>query len=394
MSRDPVDYVTVLTTKGPLATKRITDAPGGPIIESYGRATWFGLQEHGVYGIDTLAELLTVLEGRQTRFIIRGQPRSDVDYRRAQRRVRDRRNADGSTTPATIDPAARQWIALDLDRMACPDWLDPIFEPDHTVEYAVARLPAEFHDATCWWQFTASHGVKPGISLRLFFWADRPLSDSELKIWLADSPVDHAIFSPAQPIYVARPIFIGMPDPVPFRSGIWPGDRDAITPPAIEGRKPRPVSVSLPFMGELGSGYEYHRSRIGDDEDGVGFFGPIKSAVAAWIGHHGAAADTAWLRADLERAIREAPRDPAKHDDMYIEIRVADLDPLIEAIKDLQADKEAASAALQPTYPAPVGSVEEARAMIAAEMDRFLEDVIAYDADRKRLAASQGLIAA
>jgi len=182
MSRDPVDYVTVLTTKGPLATKRITDAPGGPIIESYGRATWFGLQEHGVYGIDTLAALLTALEHAPTRFIIRGQPRSDVDYRRAQRRVRDRRNSDGSTTPATIDPAARQWIALDLDRMACPDWLDPIFEPDHTVEYAIARLPAEFHDATCWWQFTASHGVKPGISLRLFFWADRPLSDSELKI--------------------------------------------------------------------------------------------------------------------------------------------------------------------------------------------------------------------
>jgi hypothetical protein len=32
--------------------------------------------------------------------------------------------------------------------------------------------------------------------------------------------------------------------------------------------------------------------------------------------------------------------------------------------------------------------------MIAAEMDRFVEDVIAYDADRKRLAGSTGLIAA
>jgi hypothetical protein len=150
----------------------------------------------------------------------------------------------------------------------------------------------------------------------------------------------------------------------------------------------------MPFTGEPGSGYEYHRSRIGDHEMGGGFFGPIKSAVAAWIAHHGAVADTAWLRADLERAIREAPRDPAKHDDGYVEVRIADLDPLIEAIAELQAAKESENAPLQPTYPAPVGSVEEARAMIAAEMDRFVEDVIAYDADRKRLAGSTGLIAA
>jgi hypothetical protein len=394
MTGDPRDYVTVLTTRGPLGTKRISRAPGGPIIDSYGRAQWFGLQERGVYGIDSLASLLAALEHAPTSCIIRGQPKAGVDYRRAQRRVRDRRNADGSITPATIEPAARQWIALDCDRMACPDWLDPVFEPDQTVEYVVSRLPAEFHHATCWWQFTASHSIKPGISLRLFFWANRPLSDAELKTWLADTPVDHAIFSPAQPIYTARPIFIDMPDPVPFRSGIWRGDRDAITPPAIERRKARVAAGSMPFTGEPGSGYEYHRSRIGDHEMGGGFFGPIKSAVAAWIAHHGAVADTAWLRGDLERAIREAPRDPAKHDDGYVEVRIADLDPLIEAIAELQAAKESENAPLQPTYPAPVGSVEEARSMIAAEMDRFVEDVIAYDADRKRLAGSTGLIAA
>ena len=28
--------------------------------------------------------------------------------------------------------------------------------------------------------------------------------------------------------------FVGMPDPVPFRSGMWRGDRAAITPPPIE----------------------------------------------------------------------------------------------------------------------------------------------------------------
>src|SRR5262249_23326414 len=151
-------------------------------------------------------------------------------------------------------------------------------------------------------------------------------------------------------------------------SGVWHGDRDAITPPSIEACKRPMTAVAAPFTGEPGSGYEFHRSRIGDHETGGGFHGPVKSAVAAWIAQHGAAADTAWLRADLERAIREAPRDPAKHDDDYIEkIRIPDLDPLIDAITELQAEKESAAAAIQPTYPAPVGSVEEARAMIAAE---------------------------
>jgi hypothetical protein len=72
MTGDPRDYVTVLTTRGPLGTKRISRAPGGPIIDSYGRAQWFGLQERGVYGIDSLASLLAALEHAPTSCIIRG----------------------------------------------------------------------------------------------------------------------------------------------------------------------------------------------------------------------------------------------------------------------------------------------------------------------------------
>jgi hypothetical protein len=321
VASDLEDFLTVLTTKGPLATKRITCTAADPIIEPYGHAQWFGIQQWRVTDINCLASALSKLEQNRRSFIIRGRPRPEIDCRRAQRRTRDRRNADGTVLPATIDPAARHWIALDCDKLPCPDWLDPYEEPDQTVEYVVNRLPAEFHDATVIWQFTASQGIKPGISLRLFFWSDRPLADWELKQWLADSPVDHAVFSPAQPIYVARPIFVGMPDPVPSRSGIWRGDRDAITPPVIERPRSKMITEPAPFEGEPGSGYEYHCSRIGDHAAGAGFFGPVKSAVAAWIGRNGASADTSWLRADLEHTIRSAPRDPKKHDGSYVEIR-------------------------------------------------------------------------
>src|SRR5271165_778357 len=160
------------------------------------------------------------------------------------------------------------------------------------------------------------------MCLRLFFWSERPLEDWELKLWLGPYPVDLSVFAPAQPIYVARPIFVGGPDPVPIRSGIWRGDRDAISPPEITRKKPSAVGArtSTTTPGSGGGGYEAYRARIGDHEGGEGFLNPINSAAASFIGRHGAAVKPEWLRADLERAIREAARDPAKHPDAYTDI--------------------------------------------------------------------------
>jgi hypothetical protein len=113
-----------------------------------------------------------------------------------------------------------------------------------------------------------------------------------LKAWLTGYTVDQTIFAPAQPIYVARPIFIGMPDPVPIRSGIWRGDRDLITPPAIEKARASAPRATAEAAGVPGGGYEFHRSQIGDHENGEGFFTPIKSAAASWIAQQRASADT------------------------------------------------------------------------------------------------------
>ena len=97
--------------------------------------------------------------------------------------------------------------------------------------------------------------MKSGIRIRLFFWANRALADWQLKSWLSGYPVDQSIFAPAQPVYVARPIFIGMPDPVPIRSGIWRGDRDVITPPAVEKAKASAPRATAKAAGGPGSGY-------------------------------------------------------------------------------------------------------------------------------------------
>jgi hypothetical protein len=397
-----VDSVTVLTTKGPLATKRVTLPPGAtrPVIEQYGNAAFFSIREAPVSGIDDLAALLSMIELRPTSFLVRGKPAAGVDPRNARRRLHARKAKDGTVEQATIQGAARHWIPLDLDSIACPVWLDPVHEADRTVEHVVALLPDEFNSATCWWSFTSSQEFKPGLRMRLFFWSDRQLTDADLKLWLGERmpqadlphakwpqryPVDLTIFAPAQPIYVARPIFVGMPDPVPFRSGVWRGDRDAITPPAIEKPRVRATGVTKEVAGEPGSGYESFRSRIGDHEGGDGFFAPIKSAVASWIALQGASTDTGWLRADLERAIRDAPRDPVKHPDDYLEIRVRDLDPLIASILALEAASEAArrqADECEPTYPAPLATVEEARERLAQALDEHVASIAPYAAAR------------
>jgi hypothetical protein len=396
------DSITIMITKGRVvATKRITLRPGAvkPEIQEYDRAKHFSIREVPAGNIYEFALLLREIEKRPDVFIVRGKPASGVDRNHTLRRLHPRTNPDGTVTPRTFDPAPRRWIPFDLDALPAPDWLDPLDDPDQTVEFAVGHLPAEFHGVTVRWAFTSGQGVKPGIRLRLFFWADRPLEDWELRVWLGERvpqegvpprrwprryPIDLSIFSPAQPIYVAWPVFVGMIDPVPVRSGLWRGDRDTVTPPKIgKDRSVSPSVVANSGPRWEGGGYETHRARIGDHEGGDGFFGPIKSSVASYLARHGSSVDPSWLRADLERAIREAPRDAEKHPDAYVEARVRDLDSLIAAFVRIQGEDEVSRQPhrVEATYPPPAPSVAEARSEFARVLDGFATAASAYRTD-------------
>ena len=218
----PLDALTVLTTKGPLATKRITAVQDGePKIESYGKAQRFSFEKWDESSFD---EMAAALRGAAA-------PRALVRRaRQAGRRHRPQEQPAGACVPrgdepATLMPQPRHWLALDLDSVPCPAGIDPIFEPDAVVEHVVELLPEEFHGVSVFWTFTSGHGIKPGIRIRLWFWLDRPVSKTEIKIWLApqiaEKVIDPALYNPAQAIYTATPIFVGMPDPVPYRCGIW-----------------------------------------------------------------------------------------------------------------------------------------------------------------------------
>ncbi len=373
-----IDTITILTTKGDLlATKVVSwsQVANAPQTQGYGNAKRFSGKEVPVNGIDELSALMAKQQAASQSFVIRGAIAPGADRQNMLRRVIDRPDA-----PATIIPAARHWVALDIDSLPCPDSIDPVHDIDEVVEFVVGHLPPEFEGASCHWALTSSAGIKPGIRLRLWFWFDRPLEDWQLKTWLDGYPVDHSVFAPAQPIYTAAPIFKGMADPCPRRCGLWRGNRDEVTPPVIERVKRTYSGASAGAGGGSGgSGYAHHRARIGDHEGGGGFLAPIKSAVAAWWAANGSSADPSWLRADLERAIRDAERTEGKHPDSYVETRVADLDPLIAAIRQLQAAKEADRPAPEPVAPtysdADHVSVEEGERLMSEFGAKFLAKV-------------------
>jgi hypothetical protein len=389
------DFVTVLTAIGRRrATKLIEPArdtsvwpyrkiPGQIDITGYDTMWTFKGEERQVGSIYDLAKLLDSLELELSSFIVRGRIVDGVDRSRMLRRVRTRDDID-----PTLLAAEHYWIALDLDAIPCPEYIDPAREPKAAVEHVIDRhLPEEFQGVTCRWQFTSSQGFKGStISLRLFYWADRPLSDSDLKSWLCGHEpgtkdrrwpmIDGAVFAPAQPVYTAAPLIVGMRDPIPQRSGMLFGDTDEVLAPEIAPEHRRSAysghGGGSQAPGEPGLGYEGHCARIGDHGAGAGFYGPIKSAVASYIARHGSQVDTTWLRSDLEEVIRRAPRDPVKHPDDYIELRVDDLDPLIIAIVEMERAREEAKAELAREAAERVSEILEAATghKAAADLDQ------------------------
>ena len=323
------DTVTILTVKRPLiATKRIVFNGGGaPEFIDFDRAKYFSAHERKVGSFDDFAALLAKIEKYERAMVVRGQILATANARRVRRLLHERNGADGD---ACFEGVPRHWLLLDFDTLACPAGVDPL-DGAACARIAATLLPSAFHDASCWWQLTSGAGLKPGIRLRLGYWLSRPLGEGELKSWLPGKPLDHSVFAPVQPIYVAWPVIEGRPDPVPQRSGVLRGDRDDVPVPAIlESTGGRSANRRL--------GYDGWRRLIGDHDGGEGFHDPMKAAIAAWIGKHGANHPTTWLRQDVERAIRAADR--SKHNDAHIEEKVRELDGLIAWAVEREAQKE------------------------------------------------------
>jgi hypothetical protein len=122
-----------------------------------------------------------------------------------------------------------------------------------SVRAAVITLPAEFHDASAYWQLTSGAGIKPGIRLRLWYWLDRPVNDDEAKRWFEGAPVDTSLYCANTPHYTAAPIFDPPElDPVPLRSGFWWRHYNVVAVPGLrEKPKPKPQATNQRHFANL-----------------------------------------------------------------------------------------------------------------------------------------------
>jgi hypothetical protein len=373
-----VDSITQLTSQGRLLAKSYFKDPvsGEATERSYDRAKHFRVTKHVVDSIRDLARVLTTITADETSCVIRGELRegvSPVDVRR---------------TKANFDEVPRRWSLHDFDKVDSPPWVDWRSDPDSAVGYLISLLPPEFHDATCWWTFSGGQGFKPGLNMRLAFWHDRPVYGTELELWLGERmpdpavprskwkrvcPVDVSLYRPVQLTYIAAPLFFGVSDPVPHRSGIRPGRRDsAPTPFPIRPRFAAPISQSA--RGEHvsddrpGGGYQFHRSRIGDNGDG--FHEPLRAAVGAYFSKHGADADAAWLLGDLTAAAQEAKRDTGASRTAVVAERIAALPAMIDWVREKQrtaeAEQRAPGAVCKAPGSVPTMSLSAAEAAVAA----------------------------
>ena len=342
-------------------------------------------------------------------FVVRGAIHASANPRRMRRLLHAR-----PTCPATMAEVPRRYVLFDIDGACVPIPFDPrnqVIEeegpPDDPAslvpweaaieEFIRQALPSSFHGVSCWWQFTASMGFKPGLHMRLLFILDRPMMQHELKRWIGPQmrqhKLDPAVFGAVQQILVAPPILTdGMTDPLRFRAGWLTGHKHVVSPPdpaeitamptaqpQRQGLAPR-AKRAVGIEGEAERtqlGFEQRLALIGDGPGKHGFHNAILSAVGAWVRAHPDTTDTTAMEAALAKAIMQAPRDDALHPVGYIMEQIAAVAGMVADVRQMEQATNAARAVMiqhevAPPHELPRKSADEAASEAHDAISTFL----------------------
>lgn len=207
------DFITLLTCNdhNAVATKTFTKKSDGNFIKKgYDAGVFFTHIEKPITSLEDLYSLLKELETDPTTFAIRGKIKpnaQDIVYRRIHGEF------------AAFEAASHTWVVLDYDKIMCPDFINSV---EDKIEWVLRMLPEHFFDVKCVCKLSSSYGMNTkenNFSGHILFMLDRAYSDKELKAYFKEynCPVDLALFSPVQPHYTAKPIFIGDSDPISKR---------------------------------------------------------------------------------------------------------------------------------------------------------------------------------
>lgn len=269
-----IDTVTILVTKtSNLATKQFSKAPPLPkvSVQAFNAGYHYcALVPAGVNDIHDLSTVLKFCEQNPNALIIRGEPVSDAVVGSWVRRTGSGEGANFTGNFRT-PPQGRHYLEIDVDKLPLPKgWTLDQANISKICEYIVHQLPPEFHDASYHWQLSSSAGVfdNTKVSAHFWFWLAAPVSDAVLRKWAKHvnevagiKLVDGALFQHVQAHFVAAPLFKGMADPFPVRSGLVTksiGSVDLQLPPTEPGAHSGGPRSGSPFNTNGGSGFDYY----------------------------------------------------------------------------------------------------------------------------------------
>ncbi len=339
-STKQADCITILTTcPGKIATKRFVKTATGIEKVDYNGGLYFGvLPPYLVHNIYELSAVLRALEGLPNCLVIRGVPRDLANIGTWVRRT-----SSGIEGNFETPPAGHHWIQIDIDKIAVPPHLSLKADPIAVCEYVAQLLPREFHAASYHWNISSSAGMgdPSKVSMHLWFWLKVPVPDGALKVWAKAANItsgkkliDYALFHHVQAHYTAAPIFEGVTDPFPTRSGLVEKSNAAVdliivevAPKAEHTGTVQPTNPSA----HAGAGFEHRLSLIGDHAEGEGFHLPIIAAAASYVAIHGKAGT---VIDDLHKIISQAVQnaDASNHDTAYI-AHMASREHIVPAIE-------------------------------------------------------------
>jgi hypothetical protein len=368
--------ISILTCTGnAVAAKTHGRKPdGSAFTKGFSAEKFFDHEEVGFADLYSLFEIITTLANEPDNYVIRGRL-SKTAPKFDEGRVRRTHLPQKGDEGPCFEDMDRAWVMLDFDKVENPEGLDP--KSPEAMEYLLSLLPTQFHGAACIYSLSASAGLTDSglISGHLWFVFNRPVSNRELKSWLAKYPVDKALFTPTQPHYTASPIFRdGRVDPVNVRNGLLAGGSDVVSVPNIDTSKPGKAYQGGNQGLEGTRGYEAKMALLGDGEGGEGCHGVITPAIASYMVRHGPGADREALKADIRQRAAVATWDRDKHPEEYISHETSD-DVLDRSIQDwvdkAMVQGEGYSASV-------LDNLETARSKVGWAVDAYCDDAIAW----------------
>ena len=236
-----MDAVTIARCMpGRRATKLIRGTPDGAVdVQGYDAGKYLAVEVRPVSGLGDLASVLDRVAADPRSYVLRGDLLPGVDPERCRRLLYT--HEDG--TPPTFREVPRRWVVIDFDDVPGPYRFDPR-DGELAAIYCRTLLPEAWRRCSYWWGLSSSAGFKPGVRIKLAFWLNRPVLGREIERHLKGCPIDASVFRAVQPIYVARPILVGVADPIRLRTGVEHDRDDAVSLPELAAEAPTPAPVS------------------------------------------------------------------------------------------------------------------------------------------------------